>query len=175
MKILIASALFPPDIADPAPYVKELTTRLNDRHDVSLVTYGAIPEEIPGVTITVIPKRYAAWRRIALFTFALWRGVRTHDVMFVHNAPSTELPLFLVGIFYKRKLRLILSDTKIEYTGWRKFIHTLASARVRDSITPRLPHRRPEILPFADLPARAFADYETSWNQHLSALAQYFT
>src|SRR3989344_9051256 len=40
MKIVLATALYPPDIAPPAPYVKELATRLAANHEVTIVTYG---------------------------------------------------------------------------------------------------------------------------------------
>jgi len=152
MKILIATALFPPDVADPAPYVKELTRRLQEQHDVSVLTYGHIPEQVSDARIVAITKMLPAPVRLLLFTWKLLRMTKRADFVLVQNAPSTELPVWIVGILYKRKLILEMSDKKISYTSWKGTLHTHASKRVLKTLRGDLPQPRPEILPFTDPP-----------------------
>lgn len=174
MKILIATALFPPDIAPPAPYVKELAARLSTNHDVRVLCYGTIPETVEEVPIDVIPKRHFAWFRLWLFTRTLFTLTRRHDVVLIQNAPSTELPAAFVGLFYKQKLQLQMSDQKVVSTGWRNFLHRFTCKRITCIVDTPLPKDRPEIIPFADYPSEAFAAYEKSWEQHLALLSTHF-
>ncbi len=173
MKILIATALFPPDIADPAPYVKELATRLQANHMVTVLTYGRFPESVSGVTVEYIPKQTAALWRMFLFTRALWRLTQKADCVLIQNAPSTELPAAIVGLFYKKKLLIMASDTKIKYSGWRKLVSLVANMSSHKRLTINLPTSRPEIHPFRELSDTAHTDHETSWKKHLTTLETY--
>ena len=169
MKILIATALFPPDVAEPAPYVKELTKRLGVEHTVSVLTYGSLPEPVDGVSITAVPKNTSPMLRFYTFTVALYQLIKQYDVALIENAPSTELPAFFVSFFTDTKIFLQMSDTKIKYTGWRKFIHTLACSRL-EKIEPAVPPARPEIISFKPYPTEAFEVYEKHWTTHTENL-----
>ncbi|MDC1205444.1 hypothetical protein N8083_01190 [Candidatus Pacebacteria bacterium] len=170
MKILIASALFPPDIAVPAPYIKELATRLSKKHTVTVLTYGEIPEQIPHVHIATVSKRLPALYRISKLTSLLIKKAKKVDHILIQNGASTELPSVVVGFFYKKKIFLQLSDQKIKYKGWRKILHQLACAKSKHVIRIKAPLQRPETLPFDDMPDEAFSNYETSWQDHLREL-----
>lgn len=176
MKILIVSALFPPDVADPAPYIKQLAGRLKTAgHDVSILIYGSLPETVDGVPITTVPKRLAAPLRILKFTHKLLQLGRQQDVILVHNAPSTGLPLIIISPLLKQKLYLMISDTKINYTGWRRILHSLERKQVRQVISIPLPLPRPEILPLASYPQAEFARYQQTWSEHTKELVHVFT
>ena len=170
MLILIASALFPPDIADPAPYIKELALRLSAEHKVTVLTYGSIPEAVDNTEIIVVPKRLPAFLRLVRFTAQFLAEARKADRILIENAPSTELPMILIGLFYRSKLTLHQSDQKIVYVGWRKLLHRIASKLSNKTVTIELPLPRPEILPFSDLSADAMSEYEQSWSKHLRQL-----
>ena len=170
MRILIATALYPPDVAEPAPYVKELATRLSLQHEVTVLTYGRLVEQVETVTTVSVPKSLPAAVRLLRFTKQLYKLSRQADCVLLQNAPATELPAALTALFFKRKTFMQLSDTKIKYVGWRAFVHRIATRRVRAIIELTPPHDRPLIYPFADYPTEAFAEYERSWDEHLSVL-----
>ena len=69
MKIIIATALFPPEIEHTATYVKELAERLKDRHQVQILAYAGQIEAIPGVEIFTINKKQPLFLRISKLDF----------------------------------------------------------------------------------------------------------
>lgn len=186
MKVLLLTPLFPPDIADPAPYLKELVTHLSDKHTVHVICYGNLPEKVAGVQFTVIKKHYPTILRLFLCTIHLFKEALKHDSIVVENGPSTELPAFFVSIFFKNKMLLHQSDTKNDYAGFSKTIHSILSTRVNEILVctdnetgtylpPTLP--RPEILPFSEISEKEMREYKDSWNTHLekfNAVLKYY-
>lgn len=175
MKILIVSALYPPDVEDPAPYIKELATRLRTEHTVSVLTYGTLPEQIAHVEINAVSKNIPAVMRLAIFTKKLFVLSRRTDVVLLQNAPSTEFPALFASLIYRSKFRLHISDQKIIYRGWRAFIHRLISIVVNYDTITSLPLAKPEIHPLNPFPTEAFAAYEQSWQDHLRMLRTHFS
>lgn len=187
MKIAIASALFPPDIAVPAPYIKELATRLGKEHTVTVLMYNHLPEHIDEVQYVIIEKSKATIIRIVKFTRALWKIGKGNDVVLVQNGAATELPLILVSLFVHKKLILVVSDPKaitVHNTNWLlRSIYTLASLCAYKIIVPEytkittpkmhavpFPKEKPEILPFGTYPTDATAEYMASWEKHYRIL-----
>jgi hypothetical protein len=165
MRILIVTALFPPDVAAPAPYVKELTSRLSAHHSVTVLTYGFITES---VAVTVA-KDQPAYRRLSQLYRALWSLAHDADVVLVNNAPSTELPAWAATWYVNSRWLLITSDPKIVYRGWRGWLHRLACTRLqKTALVP--PPPRPEHHPFDPPSEAAWQRYEASWQQHVSEL-----
>ena len=172
-KILIAAALYPPDVTDPAPYIKALATRLSRNYRVTLLVYGNLPEQISGVSIKVVPKHIGIISRLVKYTTKLWQLTKQHDVVLVQNAPSTELPATLVGLLYKSKLVLQHSDQKVSYSGLNNLIHTVARWRTRAQIELLVPAAQLEVIPFSPPTAAEYAAFETAWSQHLTSLKPY--
>lgn len=170
MRILIVSALFPPDIAPPAPYIKELAARLGQSHQVTVLTYGAIPEAVATARIFAVPKRLSAPLRLIMFSSKLWWLGWQHERILIHNAPATELPLLLAGFWFRRKSWLVVSDHKIIYTGWRHLLHRLAERCVTKTVHPATLPERPEVHPFKPVSPDAPERYEAAWQTHLSLL-----
>lgn len=180
MKILVATALFPPDIADPAPYLKELVERLSHDHSLSVLCYGTYPEAVAGVEFSVVKKNLPAVFRVPLFTYSLWRQARRHDVVLLQNGPSTELPGLIISLIFPLVFVLHMSDAKVRYQGMLRSVHKLLRRRVALVITTAggkgdatfvaSPLPRPEILPFTPQAPGAHAAYEASWQKHLADL-----
>ena len=82
MRILIATPLFPPDTAPAAVYAKELAARLSGLHEVSVVAYSYIPEQVPGAQIHAVSKRQPVPIRITAFMAALFQKARHADILF---------------------------------------------------------------------------------------------
>ncbi len=164
MKIVIASPLYPPDIADPAPYVKELARRLSGEHTVVVVTYGRLPEEVPGVQIMTTDKRQPALFRIIGFTVSLFRALRSADILYVQSGVSAELPALTALSWYRPKVLLRITNGA-EGLVRHTVRHIMLRHATRISTVAALV--RPEILPFAPRPEAALRAYGSAWETHL--------
>lgn len=198
MRILLVTPLYPPDIAELAPYVKELATRLARAHAVTILTYGHLPEVITGVTIATVEKSSLLPIRLFRFLVALKKHAGHADVIYTQNGPSVELPVLLfsfishVPIFMRIGDRVSLKNSLRSTILKKLLIHTMSRARAvfihvsddgavglsgaHSHVDPILrPDSRPEILPFAEFPKEAFARFEDSWNAHASQLIARFS
>lgn len=197
MRMLLVTPLYPPDIAGPAPYVKELANRLRETHTVTILAYGHLPETIPGVEMVTVEKRFPALIRMARFTWKLIALQRNTDIVYVQNGPSAEVPFVIASSFSRVPSVLRLGDAvalahAVQHKLFRAIL-TTAMRRARTLIVPeniredtraliappqfskkcvRIPHpdTRPEINPFREYPKRAFDSYEASWKAHIIAL-----
>lgn len=177
MKILLATPLYPPDIEQPAPQVKELATRLSSSHEVHVLTYGRLPEQIPGVQITAVSKARALPLRLVSFMLALHKLTRTCDVMYIQNGASVELPASIVSMLTRKPLILHFGDTRAHDWADRSFVYKIIenfASRIARKTVSDLPPVRPEIVPFAPYPAKALEAYESGWRTHIQALEQLF-
>ena len=150
MRILIGSPLYPPDLAQPAPYVKELAERLSRDHSVHLVVYGEIPEKIPKVIIDSVSKKKPLFQRIFSYTKILLEKARSADVLYIQNGASVELPTLLVSFVTKTPVFLGISDMsayqKSQRTIFLKILLYLVRTRAR-GVIQKMPLAKPEILP----------------------------
>lgn len=178
MKIVIATPLYPPDIAPSAQYVKELAKRLVKRgYSITIIAYARIPEKVPGAQILTVNKNRPLPLRMFAYLFALWRAARATDIIYAQNGPSVELPIAFVSLAIRTPIIVGISD-KDAYKRTRenmilKFINNFIINRARKTITD-MPMERPEILPFTAQPTREQETYRLSWENHIRALIQIF-
>lgn len=177
MKIVLATPLYPPDVAWPAPYTKELARRLSPTHTISVVTYGDLPEKVSGVAITAVSKRQPLALRLLRYTLALWRAARQADVLYAENGASVELPLIVVSFVSRTPIVLHTGDERSRRrAALRTTLHAIEHAALNSAkkVMNDSPLPRPEILPLAEYPTSAFAAHEASWIKHLEALEDIF-
>lgn len=178
MKIVVTTPLYPPEIGDPAPYVKELARRLSRDHEVTIVLYGYLPEKIPSVSFVPINKRSPLPIRLFQFTLALIRALRKADILYAENGASVELPAGIIALLMQKPLILHVGDKIAQDKAKENFllrsIHNFARRSARTVINT-IPNVRPEILPFAPKPEEEFNDYEKSWDIHINTLEEIFT
>ena len=192
MRILLVTPLYPPDIVEPALYIKELARRLSQNHTVSILAYGHIPELIPNVKITTVEKSAMLPVRLIYFLCALFKHMHDVDVVYVQNGTSVELPILVTTFFKKMRIILGLNDQSSFVHSQKNFFlkilltHTIMRASaviandspfVGKEITHiiKKPNIRPEILPFEEFPKNAFERYEDSWKRHIIELTSLFT
>ena len=177
MRIILATPLYPPDVAQPAPYVKELATRLREVHTVTVVAYGHLPEKIDGVHIVVVSKNRPLPLRLLAYTAALWRAALGADVIYAQNGASVELPAGLVALMSRRPLILCFGDVPAHARAAKSYylttVERFALNRSRAAVR-NIPLARPEILPFEPMPEAQLQAYERSWNSHLKSLESLF-
>lgn len=173
MKIAIVTPLFPPDVAKPAHYIKELAKRLGERHRVTVVAYGHLPEDVSGVSFVCVDKRRPAIIRLLNFFFALWRVARHIDLMYVQNGASVELPVIFVALFTRRPFIIHMGDTASRERAKRskllKYIEKFAMRQAR-AIINETPIPKPELLPLEPCPQKELDDYRASWNAHIRSV-----
>jgi len=201
MRILLVTPLYPPDIAEPAPYVKELASRLKQTHEVTILAYNHIPEIIDGVHIISVEKQLPLLTRLVQYTRALSRASRKADIVYIQNGPSVELPMLLVAPFTRTPFVLRLGDETALNHATREFFHrillwiamtlsrtivtheatslhaktlTAHSRDQRKTANMERPLPRPEILPFSPRPTRELEDFEASWQTHVTELSSLF-
>ena len=175
MKIVLATPLYPPDIAEPAPYIKELANRLKNEHEVTIVTYGNLPEKIEGVKIISVSKHTPLPVRLFSYTVTLMKAAWSADVLYAQNGPSVELPVSFVTVLLRKRLVFRIGDKVAhEYAKkhhWRRQIEGVA-VKHAEVIFNDSPLSRPEILPLESYPATAFDAYQTSWGKHVAELSK---
>jgi len=169
MRVLISTPLYPPDIEPQARYVKELAIRLSDTHEVTLLTYGRIPERIPRVTIHAVPKHIPLVVRLIVYTRALWSMQKSADAIFSENGASVELPLMLVSLLSRVPIVFHEGDVCAQERNKGdvlfKTIHRLA-ARGAKKLTGT-PLQKPEVFRHLPFPKTAYAAYADSWQKHI--------
>lgn len=177
MKIVLASPLYPPDVAWPAPYIKELAERLAPKHEVVVVAYGHLPERVAGARIMTTDKRRPLPLRLASFTLAFWRAARSADLIYAENGASVEMPLALVSLLTRTPIIMHLGDERASEKAAKSLvlhvIEKIAQAHAKKVLADS-PAPRPEILPFDPYPTSAMAAYEASWVKHLETLEDLF-
>ena len=177
MKIVLATALYPPDIAPPAPYVKELATRLAANHEVTIVTYGRLPEKVRGVQIITVDKRRLLIFRLLRYMFILWNAARKADIIYAQNGTSVELPAGLVALLTRRLFVVHIADkTAHEYAArrpLRAWIERFAFGRAH-AVVANTPLPRPEILPLETPPTEKLNAFHASWEAHVRGLLVLF-
>jgi glycosyltransferase involved in cell wall biosynthesis len=171
MRILIATPLYPPDLGNPAPYVKELASRLSLEHEVTVLAFTRYPEKIEGVRIVAVSKRQPLVIRMALFTIRLFTEALRTDVIIAENGSSVELPVALVSTMLRKKLLFHVGDERADAVSKTKkargVVTRFAQARSH-RVIENSPLPKPEILPLEEKPVEALNAYETSWNKHVS-------
>ncbi len=176
MKIVLATPLYPPDIAPPAQYVKELAKRLSAAHEVTLVVYGRLPEEVPGVRSVAVDKRLPLPLRLISYFFALAHAARGADVVYLQNGPSVELPATLLAPFLRAQLYFHYGDGAAHHYAqkhfWRRTIEGFVARRA--GLIDDTPGQKPEILPLEAPPTAALALWEEAWKRHTTMLEQHF-
>ena len=177
MKIILATPLYPPDIAEPAPYVKELAKCLKSLHGVTIVTYGGIPEKVEGVNIVSVSKKQPLPIRLLLYTFVLWKATRGAEIIYAQNGPSTELPVGVVSLITGKPVIFhIIDKTSHQRASKNRLLNSIENfvfKRAKKIIT-ETPLPRPEILPFNARPEEEILKYEESWEKHINELNKIF-
>jgi hypothetical protein len=176
MRILIVTPLFPPDTAPSASYTKELSRRLATEHEVTVLLYGRLPEDVPGVKLIAIDKRRLPLFRSWSFMSRLTSQAILSDVVLIQNGPSVELPCLFSIQFKKIVTVLMESDpsalTRLEshptYTNAHRFLKQKVTATYKAE--DLWPIEKPLLHPLKAPPEDKLLKWEQSWNNHLNKL-----
>jgi hypothetical protein len=178
MRIVLATPLYPPDVAAPAPYVKELARILSEEYEILVVAYAHLPETLPGVRIIPVSKRRSLPVRLVFFFVTLLRTIQRGDILYIENGASVELPALLVAYITGCTLLIHLGDMDAHERAQKnilyRFLERAACKRARAVIeSSPLPH--PELFPLEVMPTESMEAYRTSWMEHLAFISPLFT
>lgn len=167
-KILLVTAFFPPDTSLSSLYAKELARQLSSQNDVSVLTYGYLPESVEDVEVVAINKKVNRLSRIFNFYRKLDLLMKSQDLIILLNAPSIELPFLLTG--GGENVVYIIADPAAQkrQSWWKEKLSAKIRQEAQNEIT--LPEGavfiKPEKLPFTEN-NESTAAYESWWNNHL--------
>ena len=119
MKIIIATALFPPEIEYTASYVWQLAKRLQDDHQVQILAYAGSYEKIEGVEIFSINKKQVLFFRLLKYFIKLYKLAKKADLIYVQNSAAVTLPVFLVKRLTKKSVVLNFIEDEV----WKRAQH----------------------------------------------------
>lgn len=97
MKITFTTALFPPEIAEPAPYSKRLSEELSRTHDLKVFTYANQIEKVAGTQIKVIKKNQHLLGRLFDFTHTLYKNSKDTELIYTHGSVAVSLPAIITS------------------------------------------------------------------------------
>lgn len=173
MKIVLATHLYPPDIAQPAPYVKELARRLSQQHTVTVVSLGMLPEIIAGVVHVPVSKSDILPVRVFKTFLAFLKVANKNDVCIVENGAAIALPALLALFFVRTPIILHEGDMHAkqltEDSTSLRWIDALIKHRSLRTVS-HLPIRHPEKHRFNQSYSEELVAYERSWTDHLELL-----
>lgn len=175
LRIAIITPLFPPDTGGCARYIKTLTQRLSASHDVSLLTYGHIPEKVENVLIASIDKRLPLPLRLTYFFIELMKITKRADIIYLENGASTELPMRMVSFLKKTPYILHVGDTHAQKHDTAHPLRSLIHRSIKKgayAVITHSPVSKPDILPFHPHPAQEQEVYETSWKEHMTTIEE---
>lgn len=179
MKIVLATPLYPPDIAEQAHYAKELARRLaKNGHVITVVAFTHIPEKVDGVRIIAVNKRLPRAFRFVAFVNTLVTTARTADIIYAENGPSVEIPIVLLSFFVRTPFIFHIGDKEAHERATKnmflRYFERAICKRARAVITD-VPKTRPEVLPFQPTPVAEHAAYDASWGEHIASLLKVFS
>ncbi|OGD67264.1 hypothetical protein A2442_00635 [Candidatus Campbellbacteria bacterium RIFOXYC2_FULL_35_25] len=178
MKIVIATPLYPPEIAESAIYSKKISELLTkEGNETTVITYTKIPEEIVGVKIISINKQMPLPIRLFVYTKKLLKLAQENDIIYAQNGASVELPVAIVVLLTSKPLVINTIDEKADEQTREntllRYIQKFAFNKA-DKIIWEKPLSKPEILPFQENPKNETREYEMSWKKHTKSLMEIF-
>lgn len=99
MKIIVATPLYPPEIARIAVYSRQVARRLKINNQVSVLAYGHKIDPKDDLAVLVVDKTQPLFVRLLKYSWALFKLSKTHDIIYVQNAVAAGLPAVLVKYF----------------------------------------------------------------------------
>ncbi len=116
MKIVVATPMYPPEIAEPAPYIKEVSAHLGKEHKVAIVAYASTSEKTANATLFTVNKRRPLPFRLLKYTYVLFEASQGADIIYVQGGTASGLPAILVGKL--RNIPVVLRFTEDE--AWER-------------------------------------------------------
>ncbi|MBI4692189.1 MAG: glycosyltransferase family 4 protein [Candidatus Terrybacteria bacterium] len=119
MKIVIATPLYPPEIAEPAPYVKELAERLSGEHEIIIVAYASTSEKIKDTKLITIDKRRPLFIRLIKYLIEIFKASRNADVIYIQNSLAVGLPAIIAGFLQKVPVAIRFTEDE----AWKRAVY----------------------------------------------------
>ncbi|PLX24912.1 hypothetical protein C0580_03755 [Candidatus Parcubacteria bacterium] len=119
MKIVVATALYPPEIENLSTYSQDIASFLAEKHQVKVLAYANEVEESSGFQIHTISKKQPLWLRLIKYTIKLFSLSRKADIIYVQNSVAVGLPAIIVKILSGKNVIINFSEDE----AWKRAIN----------------------------------------------------
>lgn len=92
MKILLATANFPPEISSAASYAVEFARQLSDRHSITVAAYTDSSKGLQGTKLISVTKKLPLLFRLVKFFFVIQKPAKDSDIIYAQNAMAAGFP-----------------------------------------------------------------------------------
>jgi len=112
MKIILATALYPPEIDNISSYVRDLVKYLQPENQITVLTYANQVIKTPGAGMVIVNKKQPLALRLFKYTLKLLKISKQADIIYVQNSIAAGLPAIVVKWF--RKISVIVNFNEDE-------------------------------------------------------------
>ncbi|RJQ35299.1 glycosyltransferase, partial [Candidatus Parcubacteria bacterium] len=116
MKIILATALYPPEIETLSFYSQAIAQQLKSEHELTVLAYATHFEKTAGINIIAVNKRQPIFFRLLGFSWQLFKLSRKADLIYVQNSLAVSLPAVVVKFF--RRIPVVINFAEDE--AWKR-------------------------------------------------------
>lgn len=119
MKIVVATALYPPEIESLATYSQDIASFLAEKNQVKVLAYANDVESSPDFEIHTVSKKQPLFLRLLRYTFKLLSLAKSADIIYVQNSVAVGLPAVLVKFLARKNVIINFSEDE----AWKRAIN----------------------------------------------------
>lgn len=119
MKILLATALYPPEIDEVSAYSQIVAEQLAAKNEVTVLAYASHWEKSSKAKIVVVNKKRPLFVRLLAFTWRLFSLSGKADVIYVQNSVAVSLPAIIAALFSRKPVIINF----IEDEAWKRALN----------------------------------------------------
>ena len=98
IKLVIATPIFPPESGGPGTYTCAIAEKLYPKYECVIITYSDAPSPLAHTRVIAIRKSQNLLFRWCKYTVALFRELRTADIVYAQNAVASGFPAVIAGM-----------------------------------------------------------------------------
>lgn len=101
-KLVIATPIFPPESGGPGTYTCAIAEKLYPKYECVIITYSDAPSPLAHTRVIAIRKSQNLLFRWCKYTVALFRELRTADIVYAQNAVASGFPAVIAGMLLRK-------------------------------------------------------------------------
>lgn len=119
MKIIVATALYPPEIESLATYSKDIASFLAEKSQVKVLAYANDVEKSSNFEIHTVGKKQPLFLRLIKYTLKLLSLAKSADIIYVQNSVAAGLPAVLVKFLARKNVVINFSEDE----AWKRAVN----------------------------------------------------
>jgi len=102
MKIIVTTPLYPPEIAEPGPYTKEVSSKLKDKLELVVLTYANFTDNDQSPKIISVPKNLSTPIRLLKYFLKLLQISKNTELIYSQSGVAASFSSVLAGLINKK-------------------------------------------------------------------------